>query len=125
MNFGHHKYEWTKPFNSVRHNWSLIGPKGAINFHVTISEQFGDSAGLEIHRLSPAEYQRDDPPSHLDCWLLKAPCWHDGTSLYANETLWPMLKPMLMSGDHECIFRFLESEARERFHCAPVDGEGP
>ena len=58
---------------------------------------------------------RDDAPSHLSCWLLKGNCWHDGTSLYAIETLWPMIKPLLAASDHEQIFRTLETEADERF----------
>ena len=116
-NYRHHEYKWAKPFGNVRHQWSLIGPRGGLHFHVSLYDKhdFPPSCGLEVHSFEPMEYQRKDPPSHLDCWLLKGRCWHDGTSLYASETLWPMIEPMLRSGDHDAIFRFLEREADERF----------
>lgn len=123
MGYSHQKYTWSRPFGSVNHQWELVGPKGGIHFHVALIEKYPPSAGLEIHRFAPADYQKNDPPSQMPCWLLHAPCWHDGTSLYAGETLWPMIKPMLMSGDHETIFRILESEADERFgiRCEEVE----
>jgi len=42
-------------------------------------------------------------------------CWHDGTSLYATEHLWPIIEAYLRSGEHERIFLFLEHEADDRF----------
>lgn len=117
--YNHHKYEWSKPFSSVRHQWSLIGPRGGLHFHVTISAnpEWPDSAGLEIHytRGNAPDYLESKAPSQVPCWLLKEPCWHDGTSLYASETLWPMIEAMLRSGDHEAIFCTLEREADSRF----------
>jgi len=121
--YRHHEYKWAKSFGSVRHQWSLIGPKGGLHFHINENKDFGDSGGLEFHSFEPLEHQKKDPPSHLDCWLLKGRCWHDGTSLYATETLWPMIKPMLRNGDHETIFKFLEREADNRFQFEDVNGE--
>lgn len=115
MSYRHHKYTWAKPFNSVRHQWELVGRHGGLHFHASITDGYGVTAGLEVHYLTPPDYMRNDPPSQLPCWLLKCPCWHDGTSLYASETLWPMVEPMLRSGDHDTIFRILEREADERF----------
>ena len=57
----------------------------------------------------------DEPPSQVPCWLLKVPCWHDGTSLYATDTLWPMVEGYLRGGEHEQIFRLLEWEADRVF----------
>src|SRR3546814_5446238 len=51
----------------------------------------------------------------INCWLIGGRCWHDGTSLYATDTLWPMIEAMLRTGDHETIFRVLEQEADTRF----------
>lgn len=113
--YRHHKYTWSKPFGSARHWWEFVGPDGAIHFHVSLTDGYGPSCGLEIHRTTPAEYQRGDAPSHVDCPLTGGRCWHDGTSLYASETLWPMIEPMLRSGDHDAIFRVLEGEANGRF----------
>jgi len=111
MGYRHHKYTWTKPFASVNHNWSLIGPDMAVHFHVTLVDGYDPSPGLEYHFFEPREYQRNDPPSHLDCSLTGGRCWHDGTSLYAREHLWPLIEAMLRAGDHEGIFRLLEGEA--------------
>lgn len=119
--YADHKYTWSKPFGSVRHNWSLVGPVGAINFHVSLHEKYDPSAGLEIHRYAPADYQRHDAPSHLDCDLTGGRCWHDGTSLYASESLWPLIEPYLRDGSHETIFGVLEREADERFGLSRED----
>jgi hypothetical protein len=112
----HHKYTWSKPFTNVRHEWSLIGRHAGISFHVSPSAEYGDSAGLEIHYFSPPEYMDSQPPSHTECAYTGGRCWHDGTSLYAMEILWPMIQPMLKAGDHEVIFRVLEGEYNSRFH---------
>lgn len=108
--FAHHKYTWSKPWGSVQHQWELVGPNGAIHLHVTIVEGYDDSAGLEFHSRSG-----DGAPSQVRCWLLESPCWHDGTSLYAVETLWPMIKGMCALGDHSAIFLILESEYQHHF----------
>lgn len=113
--FRHHKYTWTKPFGSARHCWELVGPMGGVHFHVSITEGYGPSAGLEFHHAASSGYRCDEAPDHINCPVIGQPCWHDGTSLYASETLWPMIEPMLRSGDHETIFRVLEGEYDERF----------
>jgi hypothetical protein len=114
MKFANHKYTWSKPFSSVRHEWSLCGPIAAVHFHVSVSAEHGDTAGLEIHYFEAPEYMADRAPSHIDCAYTGGRCWHDGTSLYAMETLWPMIEPMLRSGDHEIIFHLLEDELSRR-----------
>lgn len=112
MKFRHHKYTWARPFGSVYHTWELVGPNGAIHFRAIMSDpQYsGPSCGLEFHHLSG-----DGAPDHLDCKLTGGRCWHDGTSLYAQEQVWPMVEPMLRAGDHEGIFRVLESEYSSHF----------
>src|ERR1700689_2601945 len=118
MKYRHHKYTWSKPFGSVRHQWEFVGRHGAMHFHASIPEKQNSwvvSAGLEIHYMRPPAHMNEDPPSQTECWILHCPCWHEGTSLYASETLWPMIEPMLRHGDHESIFRILEQDADERF----------
>lgn len=122
MKFRHHKYTWSKPFTSARHSWELVGPEGGVHFHVSTDEKWGDSCGLEFHHTREAwkrRYGRDEAPHHRDCPVLGEPCWHDGTSLYASEHVWPVVRPLLRSGDHEAIFRFLEGE-----YCAQFDRKG-
>lgn len=121
MRFRNHKYKWAKPFDQIRHQWSFVGPRGGISFHVSRWEgddkgkhdQFGGpTAGLEFHRsFDPSDGR--EAPSHSPCWLLKTPCWHDGTSLYATENLWPMIEHMMP--DHSRIFRLLEREYESHF----------
>lgn len=111
----HHKYEWAKPFGTPRHQWSLVGPDGGLHFHVSgpHKPEYGEwSCGLEIHHASK---QGDSAPHQTKCWLIGGPCWHDGISLYAEETLWPIIKSYLRDGDHETIFRLLEGEADNFF----------
>ncbi len=121
--FRQHTYKWSKPFMSVRHEWSLIGPRGGIHFHASQRPEY-DAAdaicGLEFHRY---ERQGDNAPSHTPCWLLGAPCWHDGTSLYAGETLWPRIEPLLRAGNHDAVFRILEREYHEHHAFKCIDAE--
>lgn len=115
MKFRDHKYTCIMQFGTLNHSWSLRGPAGGVHFHYQEwidperSAQFGGpTAGLEIHRLQPAEYQQDQAASHAPCWLLGAPCWHDGTSAYATDTLLPIIRSM--GSDHPSIFALLERE---------------
>jgi hypothetical protein len=113
--YRHHRYEYSKPFMSPRHSWELIGPRGGIHFHVSLTPGYDPSCGLEIHYARGFQPNKDEPPSQCPCWLLKEPCWHDGTSLYASEQLWPMIEPYLKRGDHDQVFAILEREADDRF----------
>ena len=114
---GHHKYTWSDRFGSIRHNWDLVGSKGALNFHISImdNDRYPPTAGLEIHYCNPPEYMKNNPPSFTNCELTGGRCWHDGTSLYATEHLWPMIKAFLKSGDHRLIFTTLDTEYKSRF----------
>lgn len=123
MKFRHHLYKWSKPFGSINHNWELVGPEGGIHFHVSMYRESDPSAGLEFHHSARARYRCDEAPDHRECPLLGEPCWHDGTSLYASETIWPMVQPMLRSGDHEAIFRLLEHEYARHFSRLREDQE--
>lgn len=113
--FRHHKYTYSNPFGSPRHQWELVGPEGGIHFHVSLTKGYDPSCGLEFHHAARANYDPDRAPDHIKCPLIGEPCWHDGTSLYASETIWPMIEPMLRSGDHETIFRVLEGEYDRHF----------
>jgi hypothetical protein len=116
MKFRHHKYTYSNPFGSARHQWELVGPDGGIHFHVSMTKGYGASSGLEFHHAARARYRGDEAPDHIQCPLIGEPCWHDGTSLYASETIWPTVEPMLHSGDHEAVFRLLEHEYARHFN---------
>lgn len=113
--YRHHKYTWSKPFGNARHWWELVGPLGAVHFHVSVNDKYGDSCGLEFHHTEACGWHTDEAPHHINCPLTGGRCWHDGTSLYASEHLWPRVKDLLGLGNHEAIFRILEQEADERF----------
>ena len=91
------KYEYSAlwSFDSFRHSWTIEGPHGAVDFHFDGDEEriakYGPTAGLECHWRQPPAHMADRAPSHRWCHILEAPCWHDGTSLYAKETLYPLV----------------------------------
>lgn len=117
MKFSHKKYIYSAPFTFANHWWQIIGPRAALHFHVSIdpNDKYPPTCGLEMHHFSPPEYMQDQAPSQLKCDLTGGRCWHDGTSLYASESLWPMIKPLLRAGNHEGVFQLLEGEYINRF----------
>lgn len=110
IKYRHHKYTWSNPFGSVHHRWELVCAEGGVHFHVTMVKDYGPSCGLEFHSLTG-----DGAPDHVNCPVTGGRCWHDGTSLYAQETVWPRVESYLKTGDHESIFRGLEYEAKKHF----------
>ncbi len=111
--YKHHKYTWTPRFGmSIQHNWEFVGPNGGVNFHVGImtDKSYDPSCGLEFHHLVG-----DGAPDHVNCPLTGGRCWHDGTSLYASETVWPVVTVFLSLGNHQAIFDYLEGIASTHF----------
>lgn len=104
-------------------SYEVIGAKGAVHYHVSRWKGsdgiISYSSGLEYHYRSPPDYMQDKPPSHDECHLLKSPCWHDGTSLYASE----VYEPLFRMSQHESIFWQLERDAENAFN--PVIEETP
>lgn len=118
-----HKYQCTVPFGGTRHHWELRSQQGGIHYHALIYDGHL-SCGLEYHSATPLD---DSAPSHLDCPITGGRCWHDGTSLYAEE-LWPEILAYLRCGDHQSVFRILEREHDEYFRrvgVLPEPEEGP
>src|SRR5438046_10337499 len=103
MKYRNHTYTWSKPYGNPRHRWSLILKEGAIDFHISLVPGYETTAGLEFHHI-----EGSGAPNHIDCPLTGGRCWHDGTSLYAIETLWPIIEPKLERNDHKGIFKALE-----------------
>lgn len=114
MKYRHHKYIWSKPFGTVKHHWELIGPLGAVHFHAAQYRESDWSCGLEFHHTDACNI-RDRAPDHINCPMTGGRCWHDGTSLYASEHLWPSIEAYFRDGDHDMIFRILEREADQHF----------
>lgn len=115
------KYEYSRLWGRPHHVWTCIGRHGAMHFHVTDhgedrEREYGQrySGGLETHYRSPPDYMEDHAPSQDKCWLLKCPCWHDGTSLYATEHLIPLW--LANQNDPEYVFRILVEEYEKTFN---------
>jgi len=75
--------------------YCVVGQDGGVDFHVSEAPAGYEAvcprtARLEIHRRAPADYQRGREADFATCWLLEAPCWCDGTTLYATEHLLPL-----------------------------------
>lgn len=107
------RYVWTNRFGHPEHSYELIGQRGGLHLHVSdyrgskhMAAQF--TAGLEVH-----ERVGRGAPTHDECWLLKAPCWHAGTTSYAEEVLLPRVLRANFAPD--LVLKMLEEEADERW----------
>ena len=110
------KYTYENLYGNPRHTYSVIGGKGAVHFHVTEIRRSDDecvSAGLEFHHREPPEYMKDDAP-HEKCWLIGGACWHDGTSLYAQDKIVPVWQDE--RHDTEAFLKTIEYEYKKHFH---------
>lgn len=85
--------------NGKRHVWWLRGPKGGV--HVWAGEnpaefqaRWGERyyGGIECHSPKPLYSHSGDTPDHDHCWVLKGPCWHDGSSLQFSEEIEPFMR---------------------------------
>lgn len=93
-----------------RHDYRVVCVLGGINFHYT--DGYDNSAGLEVHYRTPPDYMKENAPSNSPCSLIGAPCWHDGTSLYASEFLLPIIKGAKLDE----AFNVLTNECAKRFN---------
>lgn len=114
------KYEYSVNCGQPFHQWSVIGADGGL--HLNIRDLGTEhekkyrqrySGGLEIHWRRPPDHMRDEPPSYDECWLLKCPCWTDGSSLQASEFWIP--EWLAFQGDQDAMFELLESNMIIRF----------
>ncbi len=113
------KYEFTVELHP-RH-WSVVGRHLAIHLHISdlgklLGKEGRDrySGGIEIHYRQPPEYMENDAPSQDRCWLLKAPCWHDGSSMQVTDKWIPhWLEFRGAPDEHERMFTLLATEVEE------------
>lgn len=103
-----------------RVDYAVIGEKGAVHFwHF---KKFANSGGVEEHRKEPAAYQVGRPADHDCCFIIECPCWHDGSSLYADKFF-----PILEVQGEDAVYIQLKTEYQNRFdecaELAPSNGE--
>lgn len=100
-------------FDQWAWSYELIARDGGLHLHVStyaIDGKTEYSAGLEMHSRTPPA-GANIPPSFDECWLLKAPCWHEGTSVYAMDHF----LPIHLRGDPERVLYALCMEADDRW----------
>lgn len=106
---------WRRAGGAWECSYEPIGARGGVHLHVAGPHHYDGgehwSAGLEFHGRAPLDCQAEQPPSHDVCWLLNCPCWHDGTSLYAEEEY----LPLVLAGSHATVFRSLIHDADKRW----------
>ncbi len=113
------EYRYSKQFGNQHHLWICIGARGAVHLSITVYHDSKDKdAGLEFHSRTATS---DEAPNHDLCWLLKAPCWHDGISLYASEHFLPIWQNH--PHDHDRMFTTLELEYYKYFERDVKDGD--
>jgi hypothetical protein len=119
-----YQFRAVRRFGTWEYSYELIGQYGGVHLHVSGPHKYDGSehwsAGLEMHSRTPIGGE-DSPPSHDHCWLLKCPCWHDGTSSYAQEHV----LPMVLAEDHASVFRSLVRYADDRPEWASGRGACP
>mgnify|MGYP001580033279 FL=1 len=120
------KYVYAPRFGSHSHVWQCIGGQGAVHLHISGPHHYDNldhwSAGIEFHSRFPRNGQEHDAPSHDMCEVLKAPCWHDGSSLYASEHYLPIW--VASPHGHEALFQNLANEYRKFFMRDKEEGQG-
>lgn len=114
------KYQHCPKAGEVTHIWSVVGEAGGLHLWITVggTRPYG---GVEIHYRTPPDYMSDKEPSQEHCWLLDGPCWHDGSSLYAEEVWIP--RWLANPDDHDWMLAFLSVEYRKRFAKELADGQ--
>lgn len=115
------KYTYVNDFGP-EHTWVVVGAKGALHLHIRESHTQGvrTYGGLEIHYRQPPSYMEHDAPSQDNCWALGGPCWHDGSSTYAEERWIPLWQAA--PHDHDGMFQRLKVEYERQFY--PLEEEG-
>ena len=87
-------------YNAERktHSWAVVGEQGGVHIRATLmpdsaAQLFGGRfcGGVECHWRQAPDWAAHEAPSHDHCWLLKGPCWHDGSSLYFDVNIAPLL----------------------------------
>lgn len=97
------RYVKTWFIDSWEHRWEIVGARAGAHLSIRpykSGDKIEHSAGLEMHYRNPPAYMGDCAPSHNRCFLLEGPCWHDGTSMYAQERF----VPLFLDGDEDAIF---------------------
>ena len=109
-------------------HFGLVGKRGGVHFRVRDFVRDGEIVrygGIEKHSKTPFEYSNQDKPDNEDCWLIGCPCWHDGSSLIAQERYIPVYEMCLLDGDFEPIWLMLEEQYENWIGCVECEAGDP
>lgn len=121
----HHKYIWARSGSLyVRHQWSLVGSLGGIEFHFLAKDYEDISSDNFLCNLEFHHFSGEGAPDHLKCSIIGGPCWHEWTTLYATENIWPKIKQHFIENNHPRIFKVLEMVYERHFSQVIADEEG-
>jgi len=93
-------YRCGKGFNDYpHHTWWIEGPNGRVHVWARKAPLRGFPTewvgGVEVHYAHCPDnsgWFNQKEPSQSDCWLLNAPCRHDGSSLHFSERIAPHMR---------------------------------
>lgn len=98
--------------------WSLSGPSGGVHIWAQFARD-GEAfcgvdrcyGGIEVHhKKKPYDHAPEYAPVK-NCWLTGCDCWPEGSSLYFEEMLQPMIEGVVSQGESpEIISSFMEGE---------------
>ena len=92
-------YELRYRHGMPEHCWSVRGATNGAHLSIRECEEDRFCGGIEYHRGTPKVGDR--APDHDNCWLIRRPCWHDGSSLQVEEYWIPLW--LSDPGNHEAI----------------------
>lgn len=111
MTFSNHNHINVDNGGNIVDVWHLTGPRGGISYRVHRFNEYSVTCNIEVHRnYCPDKHFR--APDHTNCWLLKAPCWHDGSSTAAECILEEVIE-YNEQGDDGAIYELLEAKYYE------------
>ena len=117
------KYEYTNQHGTQNHTWSVISGAAGLHLHIhghkVPDREIAWHGGIEIHYRNPPSWSNGCAPTSDDCWLLKCPCWHDGSSLEVDERWIPLWKQD--PHGHDFLFSALCSALDQRVAEATAD----
>lgn len=104
---------WVPEKENPRYMFAVACEVAGVHFWVEEtgleSGQFRYIGGVENHYATPPDYMKNDPCSNEFCWLLGKPCWHDGSSLLAEDKYIPIWASRTEDGAKGIIFNMLEN----------------
>lgn len=105
--------------------FGLVGSLGGVHFWVEQYVYEGEKkrfGGVEKHSRKPFNWS-GEVADNSECWLIGGPCYHDGSSLMAEERFIPIWNDCHYDGDFSIIYDMLEGFYHSCFQREEADDE--